>query len=149
MMLTLNRGEGGQNVMSDDYEDALGLVRTQELLSADRYSGVQQFFSRVADFGFSKTREESLLLWGHDRVLSDAVRVVRMTRPLVVTSVFVGGPTDGHGHHQVSGHVPGSDSRRTAALVSTENVCPCPHKFRYAQGNPRLGYRQVFSGAIL
>src|ERR1700691_6282471 len=73
MMLTLNRGEGGQNVMSDDYEDALGLVRTQELLSADRYSGVQQFFSTVADFGFSKTREESLALWDHDRVLADAV----------------------------------------------------------------------------
>jgi len=99
MMLTLNRGEGGQNVMSDDFEDALGLVRTQELISADRYSGVQQFFSSVVDFGFSKTREESLSQWGHDRVLADAVRVIRMTRPLVITSVFVGGPSDGHGHH--------------------------------------------------
>jgi LmbE family N-acetylglucosaminyl deacetylase len=105
MMLTLNRGEGGQNVMSDDFEDALGMVRTQELLSADRYSGVQQFFGSVVDFGFSKTREESLTLWGHDRVLADAVRVVRATRPLVVTSVFVGGPTDGHGHHQVAGQI--------------------------------------------
>jgi LmbE family N-acetylglucosaminyl deacetylase len=105
MMLTLNRGEGGQNVMSEDFEDALGLVRTQELLSADRYSGVEQFFSSVVDFGFSKTREESLTLWGHDRVLADAVRVVRLTRPLVVTSVFVGGPTDGHGHHSVAGQI--------------------------------------------
>src|SRR5579862_2204436 len=105
MILTLNRGEGGQNVMSDDFEDALGLVRTQELVSADRYSGVQQFFGSVVDFGFSKTREESLALWGHDRVLADAVRVVRMTRPLVVTSVFVGGPTDGHGQHQVAGEI--------------------------------------------
>jgi LmbE family N-acetylglucosaminyl deacetylase len=104
-MLTLNRGEGGQNVMSEDFEDALGLVRTQELLSADRYSGVQQFFTSVVDFGFSKTREESLSLWGHDRVLADAVRVVRTTRPLVVTSVFVGGPTDGHGHHSVAGQI--------------------------------------------
>ncbi len=105
MMLTLNRGEGGQNVMSDDFEDALGLVRTQELLSADRYSGVQQFFSSAIDFGFSKTREEALAQWSHDRVLADAVRVVRTTRPLVVTSVFVGGPTDGHGHHQVAGQM--------------------------------------------
>jgi len=105
MMLTLNRGEGGQNVMSDDFEDALGLVRTQELISADRYSGVQQFFSSVVDFGFSKTREESLSQWGHDRVLADAVRVIRMTRPLVITSVFVGGPSDGHGHHSVAGQM--------------------------------------------
>ena len=44
-------------------------------------------------------------MWGHDRVLADAVRVVRMTRPLVVTSVFVGGPTDGHGQHQVAGQI--------------------------------------------
>src|SRR3954470_10556625 len=64
MMLTLNRGEGGQNVMSDDFEDALGLVRTQELLSADRYSDVQQYFGTEVDFGFSKTREESLEKWG-------------------------------------------------------------------------------------
>jgi LmbE family N-acetylglucosaminyl deacetylase len=105
MLLTLNRGEGGQNVMSDDFYDALGLVRTEELLAADRYYGVQQFWSSVVDFGFSKTSEEAFSLWGHDRVLEDAVRVVRMTRPLVVTSVFVGGPTDGHGHHAVSGQI--------------------------------------------
>src|SRR5580698_4455673 len=96
-LLTLNRGEGGGNVMSSDYFDALGLVRTEELLAADRYYGTQQFWTRVIDYGFSKTREEALEKWGHDRVLADAVRVVRMTRPLVVTSVFVGGATDGHG----------------------------------------------------
>ena len=104
-LFTLNRGEGGQNVMSDDFWDALGLVRTEELLAADRYYGVQQFWGTVADFGFSKTREEALELWGHDRLLEDAVRVVRMTRPLVITSVFVGGPTDGHGHHAVAGQI--------------------------------------------
>ncbi|HEY0794420.1 MAG TPA: PIG-L family deacetylase [Acidisarcina sp.] len=104
-LLTLNRGEGGQNVMSSDYWDQLGLVRTQELLAADEYYGVHQYFSRVADFGFSKTIEESMKTWGHDRVLYDAVRVVRMTRPLVVTSSFTGNVSDGHGQHQVSGAI--------------------------------------------
>jgi LmbE family N-acetylglucosaminyl deacetylase len=104
-LLTLNRGEGGQNVMSDNFYDALGLVRTEELLAADRYYGVRQFFSDVVDFGFSKTREESLKQWGHDRVLADVVRVVRVTRPLVIASTFVGGPTDGHGHHAVAGEM--------------------------------------------
>jgi LmbE family N-acetylglucosaminyl deacetylase len=104
-MLTLNRGEGGQNVMSMDYYDRLGIVRTEELLMADQYEGVDQYFSRVIDYGFSKTREEALEKWDHDRVLSDAVRVVRMVRPLVVTSVFVGAPTDGHGNHQVAGQM--------------------------------------------
>jgi LmbE family N-acetylglucosaminyl deacetylase len=104
-LLTLNRGEGGANVMSSDYFDALGLVRTEELLAADRYYGVDQYWTRVCDYGFSKTKEEALEKWGHDRVLGDVVRVVRMTRPLVITSVFVGGRTDGHGNHQVAGQM--------------------------------------------
>ena len=104
-LLTLNRGEGGANVMSSDYFDALGLVRTEELLAADRYYGVQQFWTRMVDYGFSKTKEEALEKWGHDQTLSDVVRVVRMTRPLVITSVFVGGRTDGHGNHQVAGQM--------------------------------------------
>ena len=104
-MLTLNRGEGGQNLMSADFDDALGLIRTQELLAADRYMGVDQMFGTEADFGFSKTKEESFAKWTHERVLYDAVRAVRLYRPLVLTSVFVGVPTDGHGHHQVSGEI--------------------------------------------
>ncbi len=104
-LLTLNRGEGGANVMSPDYFDALGLVRTEELLAADRYYGTQQFWTRVCDYGFSKTKEEALDKWGHDRVLADVVRVVRMTRPLIITSVFVGEPSDGHGNHQVAGQM--------------------------------------------
>src|SRR5579872_3503630 len=102
-LLTLNRGEGGANVMSPDYFDALGLVRTMELLAAGRYYGVDQYWTRVIDYGFSKTKEESIRMWTHDRVLYDVVRVVRMERPLVITSVFVGGPSDGHGNHQTAG----------------------------------------------
>jgi LmbE family N-acetylglucosaminyl deacetylase len=104
-MMTLTRGEGGQNLMSGDFDGALGLVRTQELLAADRYMGVDQMWGTEVDFGFSKTKEESLKNWGHDRVLFDAVRAVRLYRPLVVTSVFIGGVTDGHGQHQVSGEM--------------------------------------------
>ena len=104
-LLSLNRGEGGQNAMSPDLYDALGLVRTQELLAADRYYGVDQYWTPAIDYGFSKTREEALEKWGHDRVLADVVRVIRITRPLVVTSVFVGAPTDGHGQHQVAGQM--------------------------------------------
>ncbi len=104
-MLTLNRGEGGQNLISGDFNDALGLIRTQELLEEDRYTGVDQMFGTEVDFGFSKTKEETYAKWTHERVLYDAVRAVRLYRPLVLASVFVGGPTDGHGHHQVSGEI--------------------------------------------
>jgi len=55
-LLTLNRGEGGANIMSSDLWDALGLVRTEELLQAGRYYGIdRQYFTTVADYGFSKT----------------------------------------------------------------------------------------------
>jgi len=104
-MLTLNRGEGGQNLMSADFDGALGLIRTQELLAAGRYMGVDQFFGTEVDFGFSKTKEEAFAKWTHDRVLYDAVRCVRLYRPLIIASVFVGGVTDGHGQHQVSGEI--------------------------------------------
>jgi LmbE family N-acetylglucosaminyl deacetylase len=104
-LLTLTRGEGGQNAMSAEEYDALGLIRTNELLKADEYYGVTQLWGTEADFGFSKTQQESFDKWGHDRVLYDAVLAVRMVRPQVIVSTFVGGVSDGHGHHQVSGEI--------------------------------------------
>jgi LmbE family N-acetylglucosaminyl deacetylase len=102
-LLTLTRGEGGQNVITGDFWDELGLLRTQELLAAGDLYGTRQRFAREADFGFSKSLDEALKTWGHDRVLYDVVRQIRITRPLVVCSVFAGNISDGHGHHQVAG----------------------------------------------
>jgi LmbE family N-acetylglucosaminyl deacetylase len=104
-LLTLTRGEGGQNAMSADSYDALGLIRTNELLKADENYGAKQLWGTEVDFGFSKTQEESFARWGHDRVLYDAVLAVRRERPQIIVSTFVGGITDGHGHHQVSGEI--------------------------------------------
>src|ERR1039458_83734 len=105
MLLTLTRGEGGQNAMGEESYDALGLIRTNELLKASEYYGAKQLWGTEADFGFSKTQEESFAKWGHDRVLYDAVLAVRRERPQVIVSTFVGGVSDGHGHHQVSGEI--------------------------------------------
>jgi LmbE family N-acetylglucosaminyl deacetylase len=104
-LLTLTRGEGGQNAMSAEVYDALGLIRTNELLKAGEFYGVKQLWGTEVDFGFSKTQEEAFARWGHDRVLYDAVLAVRRERPQVIVSTFVGGITDGHGHHQVSGEI--------------------------------------------
>jgi LmbE family N-acetylglucosaminyl deacetylase len=104
-LYTLNRGEGGQNEMSGESYDALGIIRTNELLKADEYYGASQLWGTEVDFGFSKTQEGSFARWGHDRVLYDAVLAVRRTRPQVIVSTFVGGITDGHGQHQVSGEI--------------------------------------------
>ena len=119
-IMTLTRGEGGQNAMSGESYDALGLIRTNELLLADQYSGSEQYFATVADYGFSKTKEEALQLWGHDRVLCDVVRAVRMYHPLVLASTFTGNITDGHGQHQVSGEV----NQEAFSAAGDPSVCP-------------------------
>ncbi len=104
-LLTFTRGEGGQNAMSVESYDALGLIRTNELLKADEYYGARQLWGTEADFGFSKTQEESFAKWGHERVLYDAVLAIRKVRPQVILSTFVGGVSDGHGQHQVAGEI--------------------------------------------
>ncbi|WP_348264739.1 PIG-L family deacetylase [Telmatobacter sp. DSM 110680] len=105
ILFTLTRGEGGQNAMSAETYDALGILRTNELLKADQYYGAKQLWGTEVDFGFSKTQEEAFQKWGHDRVLYDAVLAVRSERPQVIVSTFIGGITDGHGQHQVSGEI--------------------------------------------
>ena len=137
--LSLNRGEGGQNIMSNDFWDRLALVRTQELLAADRRYGVDQYFTRVADFGFSKTLEEAMTIWGHDRVLYDVVRAVRLDRPLVLAAVFVGGITDGHGQHQVSGEM----AQEVFKAAGDPNVFPDQIKAGLLPWNPLKVYARV------
>jgi LmbE family N-acetylglucosaminyl deacetylase len=103
VLLTLNRGEGGQNKLGSNLLDVLGVLRTLELTAADRYYGVEQRFTQVADFGFSKTPEETLQKWnGGEPALADMVRVIRTFRPDVIAARFSGTDRDGHGHHQVS-----------------------------------------------
>jgi LmbE family N-acetylglucosaminyl deacetylase len=103
LLMTLNRGEGGQNKIGSNLFDVLGVVRTLELLAADQYYGVQERFSRVADFGYSKSAEETFSKWGgHDIALGDMVRVIRTFQPDVLVARFSGTERDGHGHHQAS-----------------------------------------------
>jgi LmbE family N-acetylglucosaminyl deacetylase len=102
-LLTLNRGEGGANLIGPELYDALGILRTEELLAAGRYYGVDQMFTRVTDFGFSKRLDETLEHWGREVVLGDVVHAIRMYRPDIIISRFHGKPRDGHGHHQAAG----------------------------------------------
>jgi len=101
--LSLNRGEGGQNLIGAELGEELGLLRSEELLAARRVDGARQFFTRAYDFGFSKTLEDTWKHWPSDSVLKDVVRIVRRFRPQVIVSVFTGRPSDGHGQHQAAG----------------------------------------------
>jgi LmbE family N-acetylglucosaminyl deacetylase len=112
--LSLTRGEGGQNVIGPEQGDLLGAIRTQELLSARRIDGAEQYFTSAVDFGYSKTAEETLRKWDKDRVTGDVVRIIREFQPDVVILRWTGTPADGHGQHQASGII-GMDAVLAAA----------------------------------
>lgn len=100
--LSLNRGEGGQNLLGAEQGALIGLIRTQELLRAREIDGGVQFFTRVVDFGYSKVASETLGKWGKENALRDVVWVIRKFQPDVIINRFSGTPMDGHGHHQSS-----------------------------------------------
>ncbi len=101
--LSLTRGEGGQNLIGPEQGVELGLLRTQELLAARRIDGAEQYFTRAIDFGYSKTAEESLEIWGKENVLGDIVWIIRKFRPDVILTRFSAEGAGGHGHHTASG----------------------------------------------
>src|SRR5271169_841307 len=100
--LSVTRGDGGQNLIGPELGPGLGLIRTQELLAARAMDGAEQFFTRARDFGYSKSAEEALAIWGHEAVLADVVLAIRRFRPDVVMTRFPTGGFETHGHHTAS-----------------------------------------------
>src|SRR5947209_17042074 len=100
--LSVTRGDGGQNLLGPELGERLGVIRTEELLAARRIDHGKQFFSRAIDFGFSKTAEETLRFWNHDKILADVVWVVRNFRPDVMVTRFSPEDQLTHGHHTAS-----------------------------------------------
>lgn len=100
--LSLTRGDGGQNLIGPEMSEALGVIRTQELLAARRIDGGKQFFTRANDFGYSKSAKETQEIWNREQVLSDVVWVYRNFRPDVIITRFPPDGRGGHGHHTTS-----------------------------------------------
>jgi len=100
--LSITRGDGGQNLIGEEQGVALGMIRTQELLSARRIDGAEQFFTRAFDFGFSKNTEEAFAIWNKEKVLADVVWVIRNFKPDVIITRFPEDSRAGHGHHSGS-----------------------------------------------
>jgi len=101
-LLTLNRGEGGQNAIGPEQGAQLGILRSSELAAAMNVEGPHLYFTRVVDFGFSKTLQETLEKW-NGLELEDMVRVIRTLRPNIVVNGW-GNQKTGHGNHQDSGY---------------------------------------------
>ena len=129
-LLSLNRGEAGANAIGPELFDALGLIRTRELVLAGRYYGLDDlYFTTAVDYGYSKTVEEAYRSWDREAVLEDMVRVIRLNRPLVVVARFHGSRRDGHGHHHASG------------LLTPEAVAAAADPARFPRQTEREGLR--------
>jgi LmbE family N-acetylglucosaminyl deacetylase len=123
--LSLTRGDGGQNLIGAEQGYNIGVIRTQELLGARRIDGAQQFFSRAYDFGFSKTRDETLHFWDAEKVQGDVVWMIRKFQPDVIITRFPPDPRAGHGHHQTSAYL----AEQGFQLAADPNSYPDQLKF--------------------
>src|SRR4051794_20425304 len=97
------RGEGGQNRIGPERDEALGILRTWESLAARSVDGGEALYGPVIDFGYCKRGEAALERWGRAAVVAELVRAIRLAQPAVVLSRWTGTETDGHGHHQAIG----------------------------------------------
>src|SRR2546423_14551539 len=86
--VALNRGEGGQNIIGPELFDALGVIRTEELLQARRLDGAEQVFGHTFDYGFSKSRAEAAMKGGERDTLGDLVHGICTVRRLLAYSPF-------------------------------------------------------------
>lgn len=99
--LSMTRGGGGQNLIGHEQDELLDVIRTEELLSARRLDGATQRFTRMRDFGYSKTADETLAIWDREQALADVVWVIRTFQPDVIITRFDEQPPN-HGHHTAS-----------------------------------------------
>src|SRR5215831_7001148 len=123
--LSMTRGDGGQNLIGDEQGIELGLIRTQELLSARRVDGGEQFFTRAYDFGFSKNPGETFTKWDKEKILSDVVWVIRNFQPDVIITRFPTTGEGGHGHHTASAIL------ANEAFTAAANPNRFPEQFQY------------------
>lgn len=123
--LSLTRGDGGQNLIGSELGIELGLIRTQELLAARRIDGAEQFFTRAFDFGFSKSPDEAFDIWNKEKILHDAVWVIRKFKPDIIIARFPEDNRAGHGHHWASAII----AREAAIAAADPNKFP--EQFQY------------------
>src|SRR5690606_4636250 len=100
---SLTRGNGGQNLLSNELGTDLGVIRTNELWNARKIDGGHQFFSTADDFGFSKHPKEAFEKWNKESLLQQMVYMIRKEQPDVIINRF-DHRTEGntHGHHTAS-----------------------------------------------
>ncbi len=144
-LFSLTRGDGGQNILGNEKYEAMGLVRTGELLEACRIYGVKTYFSTAFEFGFSKTAAETFAKWGHEATLEEMVRFIRMWKPAIIISNFKNDASGGHGHHQAAGIVTFEAFRAAGdpKMFPTERLAPWQARKLYYRNSDRNGAQEA------
>ncbi len=99
------RGEGGQNDIGPERGADLAALRSAEMaVAAERLDLRLHWLSAgpddpIADFGFSKSGEDTLARWGHGHSLGRFVAAVRAEKPDILCPTFLDVPGQ-HGHHR-------------------------------------------------
>jgi LmbE family N-acetylglucosaminyl deacetylase len=147
ILATATRGDGGQNEIGPELYDPLAVLRTEELEAMHRFDATEQYFTRAIDFGYSFSIEETLEKWGRDEIISDYVRLIRMTRPDVIIGMNPLG-TAGGLHHQTSGLLSreafkaAGDPARYPEHIRDGLMPWQPRKYYYPAGGPGGGRGQ-------
>jgi len=97
-LLTVTRGDGGQNEIGSELFQAIGILRSEELAAVHRYDGADQYFTRAFEFGYSFSVEETFEKWGKEEILRDVVKVIRTVRPDVILTMNRDGQAGGQHH---------------------------------------------------
>lgn len=99
-VITLTQGEGGGNATGLELGPSLGIIRSEELDRSLDVVGIDtHYFTGQEDFYYTLFAEEAQERWG-DAYICDVTRIVRVTRPEVLVTMWPGPGT--HGHHQMA-----------------------------------------------
>lgn len=123
--VTANRGEGGQNSIGTEYQQALGVLRSREMEESSKAFKVELFFlsesfdDPIYDFRFSKSAVETLEIWGEEVMMEKLVRAIRESRPDILFTNFqnVFGQ---HGNHRAMAYA----TERAFELAGDPNAFP-------------------------
>ncbi|HLU65395.1 MAG TPA: PIG-L family deacetylase [Kofleriaceae bacterium] len=152
-LFSLTRGEGGMNALGDEAEEALGFLRTHELLAAARRYGVAEVLLASAfDYGYSRRLEEAAARWDEEVLIAEAVEAIRRVRADVVVSRFAEEDDREHAHHRFAARV----ARRAASAAGLpalfggeQSTSDVPPHIRAAAEDGYLCHRSQVPGRLL
>src|SRR3954454_24815834 len=105
-VITITRGEGGGNAAGPEEGAPLGLLREAEERRAVARAGVSDVFNLdLLDFFYTVSSPLTEQVWGHDQTLEKIVRIVRETRPDIITTMNPAPSPGQHGNHQYAGRL--------------------------------------------